>query len=364
MPRVDRFAITAVPPPVAIGTGLLALDVVVTENGDRPPREWLGGSCGNVLSALAFLGWNARPVARLGTGRASGRILEELRKWKQSAKFVTISDDGSTPVIIERIRMDAAGRPRHSFSWRCPSCGRPFPSYKPVLASAIAKITRRIDTVQVFYFDRVSAGAIQLAVECAAKGALVFFEPSGIGNPVQFRQAWKHSHIVKYSHERLDDIAEFEADAGPLLQIETLGEAGLRYRRRQSASGKLWKELPSYPVDDFRDAAGAGDWCSVGILHMLGQAGAAGLRSASPKLIERGIRFGQALAAWNCGYEGARGGMYESNAAEVRNFAKQLMSGSRCRLVTGIRQVATSAAAAVCGACGDDPIARPIRRRV
>ena len=35
--------------PLAVGTGLVALDVVITEGSDQPARYWAGGTCGNVL---------------------------------------------------------------------------------------------------------------------------------------------------------------------------------------------------------------------------------------------------------------------------------------------------------------------------
>ena len=41
--------------PVVVGTGLIALDVVLDERTDTPPRLWAGVTCGNVLSILAFL---------------------------------------------------------------------------------------------------------------------------------------------------------------------------------------------------------------------------------------------------------------------------------------------------------------------
>jgi fructokinase len=55
------------------------------------------------------------------------------------------------------------------------------------------------------------------------------------------------------------------------------------------------------------DAAGAGDWCSVGLLHVLAQKGAQGLVAAQKGDVERALRLGQALAGLSCGFEGARG---------------------------------------------------------
>ena len=50
--------------PTVVGTGLVALDVVVS--GDDV-KYFAGGTCGNVLTCLSYLGWDAKPVARLKT---------------------------------------------------------------------------------------------------------------------------------------------------------------------------------------------------------------------------------------------------------------------------------------------------------
>jgi fructokinase len=40
-----------------MGTGLVALDLVVSNDNSVPPRYYAGGTCGNVLTILSFLGW-------------------------------------------------------------------------------------------------------------------------------------------------------------------------------------------------------------------------------------------------------------------------------------------------------------------
>jgi hypothetical protein len=54
----------------------------------------------------------------------------------------------------------------------------------------------------------------------------------------------------------------------------------------------------------------------VGLLHVLGQKGEKGLSAARKVDVERGLRLGQALAALNCGYEGARGLMTAVHSVE------------------------------------------------
>lgn len=308
--------------PVVMGTGLVALDAVVSADSSVPVRYWAGGTCGNVLIALKYLGWAARPVARLANDAATELLLSDLRRWKVSERFVRIEADGSTPVIFEHITKDGAGPASHRFSWRCPECGARFPSYKAELVSIAEAIVPRIRNIAVFFFDRASPAALVLARAAAEAGALVMFEPSGTGNPVLFHQAWELAHVVKYSHERLAEFPEMDVEDRPRLTIETLGQSGLRYRwRRAKSRFSAWVERKALPVGDLRDAAGAGDWCTAGLLSRLAPGAYAGFSMATDQEVAEAIRFGQALAAWSCRFEGPRGGMY---AVTKRQFQKQV----------------------------------------
>jgi len=315
--------------PRVLGTGLIALDVVINSNGHRQPRRWAGGTCGNVLTILSYLGWQAYPVARLNEDTSSEHLLRDLSRWGVHLKFVYFRPGGSTPVIVQQICHNAAGKAFHTFSWSCPHCGTLFPRYKAVLASDARDIATQIENPKVFFLDRVSRGAIILARASAAQGALVVFEPSGIGEPRLFREALALAHILKYSHERMGQLDEIARTAGPLLEIETLGEEGLRYRSKLPlCASNDWKRLNAYTVDQVKDAAGAGDWCTAGIIHKLGQKGVRGLQQATSVQLLDALYFGQALAAWNCRFEGARGGMYSVNKATFCCDIEQSMSGN------------------------------------
>jgi len=315
--------------PIVLGTGLVALDAVVSADSATPVRYWAGGTCGNVLIALSYLGWTAKPVARLGIGHSTDLLLADFRHWRISEKFVRSEADGSTPVIVERIRKDASGSPKHSFSWRCTECGAPFPGYKPELATVAEEIVPKAKKTAVFFFDRLSAGALVLARASAEAGALVVFEPCSVGNPMLFRQAWEVAHIVKYSHERLSEFPEMDVENNPRLVIETLGDAGLRYRRRKTGNrAGNWIECRALPVDGVKDTAGAGDWCTAGLLSKVGSTGFSGFSAISDQELADAIRFGQALAAWNCGFEGARGGMYAMSKSRFRKQISEILSGS------------------------------------
>jgi sugar/nucleoside kinase (ribokinase family) len=314
--------------PVAIGTGLVALDIVVTDRNGIAPRCWAGGTCFNVLAILAYLGWRVYPVATLGQDAAAQRIFEDLKRFGIRTRFLGRSPTRHTPIVVERIRTRGSRAPRHRFVWTCPNCGAWLPGFQALLASRAQEITRSMPPAAVFFFDRVSRSALELARASAKHGAIVVFEPSGIRDERLFREAVGLSHIVKYSHERLGHLREASITQSPILEIETLGSQGVRYRLRNGARGRArWKEMGAYAVEDLRDTAGAGDWCTAGILHTLGAKGTKGLREATGEQIENALRFGQALAGISCRYEGARGAMYALSKKKLGASVSEILKG-------------------------------------
>lgn len=363
--------------PLVIGTGLVALDVVITAADPQPVQQWAGGTCGNVMLGLRYLGWRAAPVARFSEGQAATRLLADLRTWGVSTKLVTVSDDGSTPVIVHRIGTTATGQPHHTFSWRCPNCGSRLPGYKPILASSAQSFADRLDAPRVFFFDRASRGALVLARACAERGAAIVFEPSAVGNPILFREAWGLAHVLKYSHERLQDLpADLEESTEARLQIETLGHEGLRYRSRLPRSRmRTWRRLDALTAMSVKDTAGSGDWCTTGIIHRLLRSGRKGLMVATDESLRNALRYGQALAAWNCSFYGARGGMYSVSKEVFEQQIGQILNGEGGRRgADGAAKSLRYSIASLCRSCEETESeasrskhtrsSHPIRRRV
>ena len=124
-----------------------------------------------------------------------------------------------------------------------------------------------------------------------------------------------------------------------MLEIETLGSAGLRYRSRlRNARDGEWVECAAIPVHWAKDAAGAGDWCTAGLVDRLCRNGRAGLLQASRAELSSAVKYGQALASWACGFEGARGGMYEVTRAELEEEISGVLTGRERRTVEGERE--------------------------
>ena len=293
------------------GTGLIALDLVLGPDPDTPIRSCAGGTCGNVLSILAYLGWDAYPVARMNGDPASERVCADMARWGVHLDWTGCNPVAPTPIIVQRIRRGPSGRSEHRFSWSCPHCGETLPPFRAITLEAVECVRSSLAHASVFFLDRLSRAAVTLAAEARAHGALVVFEPSGRGNEKHAAEATRLAHIVKYADDRLPGMhGVMQSDSATLLEIQTLGERGLRYRHRLGSGISDWMHLAAVPAQRLVDTCGCGDWCTAGLIARVGSGGQAGLREAGPSGVRDALRYGQALAAWNCGFEGARGGMY------------------------------------------------------
>lgn len=326
MSRVNPFS-NPKKSPICTGTGLIALDVVINGDPNLNPKLWAGGSCGNVLTILSYLGWQSYPIARLGKDMAAREIKDDLQRFNVKLDFVENDKEINTPIIIEKIRKHRNGMPTHRFLWICPNCGRWLPRYRAILVKTARRLINKIPNGKLFYFDRVSPGALELANHAKNQGALVVFEPPSINNKDLFKKAVQLSHVIKYAYMRENCLEELFIKTPPTLIVKTLGAEGLRYRfmgnRRKLP--KRWKSLPAFQVDNFRDAAGSGDWCTAGMLHLIGKSGTNGFKERSENFIVEALQFGQSLAALNCRFEGARGGMYVLSKEEFEKAIKDIL---------------------------------------
>jgi hypothetical protein len=109
--------------------------------------------------------------------------------------------------------------------------------------------------------------------------------------------------------------------------VQTLGELGLRYRHRLGKAVSNWTSLDAVPAPRLADTCGSGDWCTAGLRAQLAASGQEGLRRTSVNAVRAALRYGQALAAWNCGFGGARGGMYFTERSGLDGQISQLLKG-------------------------------------
>jgi sugar/nucleoside kinase (ribokinase family) len=312
--------------PTCIGVGLVALDVILNGSPQTLPKISAGGSCGNVLAILSYLGWKSFPIARLANNDATKELLTDFTRWDISSKFLLINDEGSTPIIIHRILRNAKGQPIHRFEFRDPDTKEWLPRFKPITINIAREIISENENAEVFYFDRINPGTIELAKYYKTNGAIIFFEPSSIKDDRIFEECITISNIIKFSNERIPNFRNRFPHIVADLEIETLGKQGLAYRSKKRANKDEWKVMSSFPIENVIDSAGAGDWCSAGIISKLCNTGYSGFKQNNLTEIESALNYGQILGSINCCFDGARGIMYTLSKKELDEFIMKMFN--------------------------------------
>jgi fructokinase len=293
--------------PRIAAAGFCALDIVFGLE-DPAPKFYAGGTCGNVAAGLAFFGWDATPIARIAHDHAGEIVRQDLMRWGVDTSFLGLTPCGATPIVLEKLQVSKNGMPKHRFLWNCPDCGSYFPPFKSVLQAQVQDLKERLGHVDVFFADRVSRSAVELANHLHQKGALIYFEPSAAGDPNLFGEMLAICDVLKYSAQRARTFSELLRKHSAYLEIETLGEDGLRFRTRKAFSS--WQSVSTYEVR-VKDTAGSGDWTSIGLISHLFGNGKKSLEQYSKRAFLSGLQHAQALAAFNCQFEAPRGGMYQ-----------------------------------------------------
>jgi sugar/nucleoside kinase (ribokinase family) len=338
--------------PRVYGTGLISLDVVYGLQ-KRAPKYQVGGTCGNVLSILGFLGWDSYPISRLDADRAGNIVRSDFAQCGVHSDYLGLVPTAATPIIIEQIAKTRRGRYTHRFQLACLSCGRFFPSFKPLRYKMVSEFLETAETPSVFFADRISKSILTLATHFAERGALIYFEPCGTGDEKLFRQMCRLCHILKYSQQRARTFVDVLKGAEPLLQVETLGDDGIRFRSNLpvAATGG-WVKVDGLEVDGFKDAAGAGDWASAALIDFLGRSGLRIFEKTGQQQLLKAVQYAQVLASWNCKYEGARGGMYESTWQSLQHYVQAASLRTRPLVTRSDKMDAVATDIDICLTCG------------
>lgn len=302
-----------------VGTGLFALDVIVRAGG-KVARPALGGSAGNVLCILGSLGWEATPVGTLGDDLAGRIVQRDFANFRADMRFMQRSAGRCTPVVYQH-QLPLQDGSTHRFSFACPTCGvRRQPHWNDETQFIPELLT--LPSATAFFLDRPTRLGVALAEHYSRSGALVVFEPSSVGDdPDLFARAVRSAHIVKYADDRITGLAGFDLHAVS-VEIQTRGADGLRFRA--PSLDNQWLSLGAYQLPYVHDTAGAGDWCTAGmIFDLLGQ-GPMTQWVPDHNALTRALAFGQALSTFNCMTEGARGLLATCSPDMMVRLAREL----------------------------------------
>jgi fructokinase len=307
--------------PSVIGTGLLCLDII-NEEGNKQYLN--GGSCGNTVAALSFLGWNSSVITRRYRDKAGEIVNNNLLKLGVNQIEVG-SRVVETPRVIENIQINEDKR-THNFIFNCPACGRELPRVKPLDEKTAISLESINENFNVFYSDRSSTGINILRNVFRDRGSWTVYEPNSCRNIESFFRNSNDSHIVKFSSDRIplsvaEKLRQISIQGSTLLIVRTSGKEGLdfSYRKRNNEMSK-WIHQKAQPVVEFVDASGAGDWCTAGILFNLINRYPKSCKWLCRDDVSSALQYGQALSAISCSFAGAQGLIYASGNENIRKI--------------------------------------------
>lgn len=291
---------------IVLGAGLISLDVLIRDGQRFPISYYVGGTCGNVMMILAHMGWESYPIARLDGTKDTERVLSDMVKHAVHTDFIS-TNDGKTPVIVQRNFVNKDGIPTHKFESRN-NIGRFYLDFKPLTLKQANHVLERISIIpKVFFFDRVAPAILKLATTYKERGAVIFFEPSSRGGKVDlFNKCVEVADIVKFSDQRITDLKQFDRYNDKLF-IQTQGARGLNYRLNSD-----WIHLEPVTNEKVIDTAGAGDWTAAALINKLFKDKALyGITDLLVSDLEIALNEAQQIGAVSCSYEGARGMMQQ-----------------------------------------------------
>jgi sugar/nucleoside kinase (ribokinase family) len=294
-----------------IGSGVYMLDTIVVRDYPEWPRprpftertvlEEVGGTCGNVMAILAWLGWKAMPQACLDDSPEGRKITSDLESYGCDLRYVTNRPDGGTTLLRCTHKKDADGG--HAVAFRAGSPGGsrfPRHRYIRVRDEAPAFLEGLDGHPGVYFFDEPAAGHRLIARTLRERGSLVYFEPSRMECGADL-DAVNVSDIVKFSGENIPDVSFTERFPDKLF-IQTLGPDGARFSLR----GGPWRAVPPADCRNVVDKEGAGDWTTAAFLTQLAASGKE-FRELDEEDVADALEAAQAVAAQSVRYLSSKG---------------------------------------------------------
>lgn len=306
--------------PRILGTGLVALDLIVQHRaGEQQLSASGGGTSANVTAILSRMGWNASWLGEIDHSRAGQVVRKDMHRAGVELHTVPGPKASPTAIFAHHIAHESDGSCRHWFSDRCPHCDRKLPSYRRPSDSWLGAQVRHAQQADVFFVDRLSSAALDLAHAARRHGALVVYEPSTASDAPWMDEMIELADIVKFSSDRCHALEGVTPTNREALWVETLGRDGLRWSLGSLEAHR--EHVPAVVNSKAIDACGAGDWLTSALLFGLARSGKPPSRMVRNELTQV-LTVASHVAAWSVGYLGARGALYD---APVHSIFELLM---------------------------------------
>ena len=287
-----------------LGAGTFPLDNLLMKQADGSVEtiyQHVGGTAGNVISILAWMGWHTLPAARLDDSEVGLQLKADLESYGCDTRYLTNTPDGGTTILDIIHKTGRDGKPKTAYMAHSPRGGRFVNHRFWTLKQAQALFDSLDELPDVFFFDRCAPGNILLAELLHECGVLVYYEPN---EPVDrnFLRAVAASDIVKFSNERHPDVSFTDGFTDKLF-IQTMNQEGLRYRLREGE----WKQLAPVWNPNAIDGEGAGDWTSSAFINALCKHDLPTISDMEESVLVECLMEAQQVASESVSYIGAKG---------------------------------------------------------
>ena len=293
-----------------IGSGIYNLDKIIVRDYPEWPRlrpfterqvlEEVGGTCGNVMCILAWMGWTAMPQASFDDTPEGQKLTADLKRYGCDCRYVSNTPDGGTTLLRCTHKKNADGSADIAFRLGSPGCSR-FPRRRFIRKrdQAPAFLETLTEVPSIYFFDDPAAGHRLMARELGRRGTLVYFEPSKIDSKADL-ECVEYSNIIKFSNENVPDIA-FTDRFHDKLFIQTMGAQGLRFK----LGDEPWVSLSACPCPKVVDWEGAGDWTTSAFINCL--AGVESFQSLNADKVREFLTEAQRTASKSVAYLSSKG---------------------------------------------------------
>ena len=286
-----------------LGVGTFPLDNLQEKNGKdvKTIYQHVGGTCGNVMSILAWMGWHTLPAARLDNSETGLLIKADLESYGCDTRLVSNTPDGGTTILDIIHKTGRDGKPKTAYMAHSPRGGRFVNHRFWTQKQAQALFDSLEEMPDVFFFDRCAPGNILLAQLFHERGVLVYYEPN---EPVDrnFLRAVTASDIVKFSNEKHPDVSFTEGFTDKLF-IQTMNEKGLRFKLR----AEDWITIPPEYNPHSVDGEGAGDWTTSAFINDMGHHHMLTFDRIHQPNVTHCLEEAQRVASMSVSYLGAKG---------------------------------------------------------
>lgn len=287
-----------------LGAGTFPLDNLLMKGADgsiETVYQHVGGTAGNVMSILAWMGWHTLPAARLDDSEVGLQLKADLESYGCDTRYLTNTPEGGTTILDIIHKTGRDGKPKTAYMAHSPRGGRFVNHRFWTLKQAQALFDSLDQMPDIFFFDRCAPGNILLAELLHERGVLVYYEPNEAVDR-NFLKAVAVSDIIKFSNEKHPKVS-FTDGYDNKLFIQTMSQNGLRYSLR----GGDWKRLAPVCNPNAIDGEGAGDWTSSTLINALGKQGLPRIADIQASILEECLMVAQKVASESVSYIGAKG---------------------------------------------------------